>query len=72
LLDGLLLKARSSYDREVRRELYWRVQEILSQDLPYLHLWHTKNTLVHRRSIKGAKPDALGSFQFLLEAKRSG
>ena len=72
LLDGLLLKARSSYDREVRRELYWRVQEILSQDLPYLHLWHAQNTLVHRRSIEGAKPDALGSFRFLLDAKRSG
>lgn len=72
LLDGLLLKARSSYEREVRRELYWRVQEILSQDLPYLHLWHTRNTLVHRRSIEGVKPDALGSFRFLLEAKRSG
>jgi peptide/nickel transport system substrate-binding protein len=72
LLDGLLLKARSSYDREVRRELYWRVQEILSQDLPYLHLWHAQNTLVHRRSIEGVKPDALGSFRFLLDAKRSG
>lgn len=71
LLDGLLLKARSSYDRELRREVYWRVQEILSQDLPYLHLWHTLNTLIHCRSIKGAKPDALGSFGFLLEATRS-
>jgi peptide/nickel transport system substrate-binding protein len=70
-LDDLLLRACTAYDRETRRELYWRVQEVLSQDLPYLNLWHGVNTIVHRKGIVGIQPDPLGTFRFLLTSKRS-
>lgn len=71
LLDDLLVRACTTYDREARKELYWRVQEVLSQDLPYLNLWHKVNTIVYRREILGIKPDSLGTYRFLLKVRRS-
>ncbi len=39
-VDRLLDEARATPERDRRRVLYGRVQEILAEDLPYVFLWH--------------------------------
>ncbi|MBF0273763.1 MAG: ABC transporter substrate-binding protein [Nitrospinae bacterium] len=42
-LDELLEKGRKETDFHKRKELYDRVQEIIAQELPYIHLWFSVN-----------------------------
>ena len=50
-LDALVARARIEPDREKRRAIYDRVQEIIARDLPYLPLWFQDNISVHRRRV---------------------
>jgi peptide/nickel transport system substrate-binding protein len=40
-------------DREKRRVIYARVQDLLARDLPLLPLWHPDNVVVARRIVQG-------------------
>jgi peptide/nickel transport system substrate-binding protein len=52
-LDRLTEAARREPSREKRREMYRRVQRILSRDLPVLPLWAGRNVLVRDRRLGG-------------------
>ena len=52
-VDRLLTEARRTSDREVRKEIYGRVQRILADDVPYVSLWNTVNVAVMDRRIEG-------------------
>jgi len=45
-VDRLLEEGRTTLDIERRRELYSRVQKIISDELPYISLWHEHNIAV--------------------------
>jgi peptide/nickel transport system substrate-binding protein len=52
-IDVLLDAGEREMDRDQRRQIYARVQEILARDLPLLPLWHVDNVVVARRQVRG-------------------
>src|SRR5204862_7702727 len=46
-LDALLDASRIEMDQEKRRAELFEIQRLLSEDLPYLHLWYFDNVVVH-------------------------
>jgi peptide/nickel transport system substrate-binding protein len=52
-IDQLLEQARRTLDRNKRKKLYWRVQEILAEDLPYISLWYETNIAVMDKHVFG-------------------
>jgi len=67
-VDALLAAAASTTVESVRRGDYWRVQEILSRELPAIPLWYPDNEVVHTTRVTGIVPRVDGSFGFLREA----
>jgi peptide/nickel transport system substrate-binding protein len=64
-LDALLDEARVESDREKRRAILSRIQQLVAGDLPYLNLWYLDNVCVHRRRISHVQLSPSGSYDFL-------
>ncbi len=64
-VDELLEEARTTLDRKERKKLYAQVQYILSDDLPYISLWHEKVILVAQDNLKGYKPRPNADYEYL-------
>jgi peptide/nickel transport system substrate-binding protein len=67
-VDALLAEGRRELDREKRKQIYARVQEILNRDLPYVHLWYFDTVLVHSPRVALPKLTASGTYDFLRTA----
>jgi peptide/nickel transport system substrate-binding protein len=52
-LDELLEQGSQEIDREKRREIYAKIQDILAAEVPMLPLWHPDNVTVARRVVEG-------------------
>lgn len=59
-VDRLLEKGRRSFDREERRKAYWRIQEILAEEQPYLFLYVPDALPVVHARFKGIEPAPAG------------
>jgi len=68
-VDALIDKARVESDQSTRKQDYAELQQILSEDLPYLDLWYFDNVLVHSKRVQGLKLDPSGSYDFLKTAR---
>jgi len=68
-VDALIDKARIESDQNARKHAYAEVQQILSQDLPYINLWYFGNVLVHSKRVQGLELDPSGSYDFLKTAQ---
>ena len=68
-VDRLLDQARAELDLAKRRQLYFEVQRILNEDLPYIHLWYFDNVVVHDRRIAGLKIYPSGDYDFLKQLR---
>lgn len=68
-LDTLLEKGRQQIDPAQRKVIYNEVQKILSEDLPYLMLWHEDNFVVKKRNIQNYEIYADGRMQSLINVK---
>lgn len=66
-VDMLLDQARVEGDMEKRRELFGKVEKIISEDLPYLSLWFMDNVSVHRKRISNVTISPTGDYDFLRE-----
>lgn len=55
VLDVLVEAGMREMDREKRRLIYQKVQEILAADLPMLPLWHPDNLVVRRTEVEDFK-----------------
>jgi peptide/nickel transport system substrate-binding protein len=64
-LDALLDEAVNTFDREKAKELYARVQEIVSRDVPVFPLWYQANIVIAKRNIGNIKVDASGDWGFV-------
>ena len=53
-------EAGATYDREKRKEAYWKVQDIIAQDLPYITISYRKSASAENNRIKGIEPTVLG------------
>lgn len=68
-LDGLIDQARRETDPDVRKRLYFEVQEILANDVPSINLWYFDNILVHTRRVRGLTLNPSGNYDFLKTAE---
>ncbi|MGB9712668.1 MAG: peptide-binding protein [Dissulfurimicrobium hydrothermale] len=65
-LDTLLVQGRHTFDREKRKEIYDRVQEILADDQPYVFLYVPMALPVISKRFKGVEPSPSGiSYNFI-------
>jgi peptide/nickel transport system substrate-binding protein len=70
-VDALIDQARRETDQNVRRRLYFEVQEILANDVPSINLWYFDNVLVHRRRVRNVPLNLSGNYDFLKTAEIS-
>ena len=68
-VDALLDKARVETDLSRRKALYYEVQRILAEELPYIDLWYLDNVLVHNRRARNLKLSPSGDYDFLRTAE---
>ena len=66
ILDNLLENQQSA----PLKAHYDRVQSLLSQELPYLHLWHTQNSGVFKNSLLGFQTNLIGDYRSLKKLKK--
>ena len=58
--EQLFAEAGASYDTELRKEKYARIQQIIAGDAPYIFLFYQKAWSGQNNQIKGIEPTALG------------
>ncbi|MGH7363365.1 MAG: ABC transporter substrate-binding protein, partial [Candidatus Methylomirabilales bacterium] len=66
-VDRLLDLARATPERDRRRVLYGRVQEILAEDLPYIFLWHEVRWAALKADLRDFRLLPAGDFTALRE-----
>lgn len=64
-IDRLIERGRRTLERDERREIYGRIQQILAEELPYVSLWHEDNFTVTRRSVQGYQMTPNARFRYL-------
>lgn len=52
-LDRLTIEGRQTLERDSRRPIYFRAQEIIARDLPYISLWYNDNLVACDRRLSG-------------------
>ena len=64
-LDALLDEAVNTFDREKARDLYARIQAIVSRDLPVFPLWYQANIVIARKNVDNIQVNASGDWSFV-------
>ena len=64
-LDRLLEEAVNTYDRQRASELYKRIQEIVSRDVPVFPLWYQSNIVIARKNVGNIQVNASGDWSFV-------
>lgn len=64
-LDALIDEAINTFDREKAKQLYARIQEIVSRDVPVLPLWYQANIVIAQKRVGNIKVDASGDWGFI-------
>jgi peptide/nickel transport system substrate-binding protein len=64
-LDALLDAQRVEMDRGKRKQLVWKIQEMVAEDEPYIALWYLDNTCVHRAEVVNVHLSPGGDYNFL-------
>jgi peptide/nickel transport system substrate-binding protein len=64
-IDALTDQIRTEMNQEKRKVLCSEAQKILADDLPYLPLWFTDATSIHRKSLGEIELSPTGDFDFL-------
>jgi len=68
-LDALIERQAMEMDREKRKALVWKIQEIVAEDEPYINLWYYDNVCVHRDTVTDIVMPPGGDYDFLTSAK---
>ena len=64
-LDKLLDEAVNTFDRQRASELYRRIQEIVSRDVPVFPLWYQSNIVIARKNVGNIQVNASGDWGFV-------
>jgi dipeptide transport system substrate-binding protein len=62
--DGLVTRAKLTYDQEMREKLYTQAQEIFKREAPWVPLAHSVVFMAERDEVEGFKMDPLGRHPF--------
>jgi peptide/nickel transport system substrate-binding protein len=71
-LDKLLEEAVNTFDRQKARELYVKIQDIVSRDVPVFPWWYQSNIVIARKNVGNIKVDASGDWGFIKNITREG
>src|SRR5262249_47947601 len=66
-VDRLIDLGRRETDTEKRKAVYQRIQQIVSEDLPYVSLFYLDNVAVFNKRVKGMVLYPAGEYRFLSE-----
>ncbi len=69
-LDELLLKGSREFDKEKRREIYSKVQEILSEEMPYINLWWPDIVVIASPKVRIGDVPSDGNFSFIKDVEK--
>jgi len=69
-LDALLNEAVNTYDRQKARDLYVRIQAIVSRDVPVFPLWYQSNIVIARKNVQNIQVNASGDWGFVRNLSR--
>lgn len=64
-LDQLLDASRVEMESEKRRAILLKIQEMLNQELPYIHLWTYDNVVIAHSRLEAIVPSPSGDYGFL-------
>jgi peptide/nickel transport system substrate-binding protein len=64
-LDPLLEEAVNTFDRQKSLDLYKRIQDRVSRDLPVFPLWYQSNIMISRKTVSNVQVDASGDWSFV-------
>jgi peptide/nickel transport system substrate-binding protein len=64
-LDALLDEAVNTFDRQKGLELYTKIQEIVSREVPVFPLWYQSNIVISKKSVGNIKVNASGDWGFV-------
>jgi peptide/nickel transport system substrate-binding protein len=70
--DKIIAEALNTTDRENARQLYFKAQEIVSNDLPLLPLWYPANMVVSNERIGNIKINPSGDWNFIKDITIEG
>lgn len=69
-LDKLLDEAVNTFDRTRGRELYVRIQDIVSRDVPVFPLWYQSNIVIAKKNVQNIQVNASGDWGFVRNLSR--
>jgi peptide/nickel transport system substrate-binding protein len=69
-LDALLDEAVKTFDRERAKELYRKIQEIVSRDVPVFPLWYQSNIVIAKKNVQNIQVNASGDWGFVRNLSR--
>ncbi|HEX8817670.1 MAG TPA: ABC transporter substrate-binding protein [Terriglobales bacterium] len=70
-VDALIDQARAEPDLETRKQLYFEIQSLLGEDVPYINLWYLDNVLVASQRVRNLTLNPAGNYDFLRTAELS-
>jgi peptide/nickel transport system substrate-binding protein len=69
-LDSLIEEAVNTFDREKALDLYKKIQDIVSRDVPVFTLWYQSNVVIARKDVKNIQVNASGDWGFVRNLSR--
>jgi peptide/nickel transport system substrate-binding protein len=64
-LDALLDEAVNTFDRQKGLELYTKIQDIVSNEVPVFPLWYQSNIVIAKKDVGNIHVDASGDWSFV-------
>ncbi|HXG93856.1 MAG TPA: ABC transporter substrate-binding protein [Blastocatellia bacterium] len=64
-VDAWIDEAARLTERAAQKEVYWKIQKTISEDLPQIYLWYPANVLVARKRVGNIQLDPSGSWYFI-------
>jgi peptide/nickel transport system substrate-binding protein len=64
-LDALLEEAVNTFDRDKGKELYAKIQDIVSREVPVFTLWYQSNIVIAKKSVGNIHVNASGDWGFV-------
>lgn len=64
-LDALLDQAVNNFDRTKGLELYTKIQDIVSREVPVFPMWYQSNIIIAKKNVGNVKVNASGDWSFV-------
>ena len=66
----MLEEAVNTFDRARAKELYTKIQEIVSRDVPIFPLWYQSNIVIAKKNVQNIQVNASGDWGFVRNLSR--